>query len=190
MRIILIIPLILYTQIVFDNKGDLDFATYLNNYDLIELPIELSEGILEKVPLSDNKEIEQPFISHYLGSTESISENKQFYKYFYLFKFEINDKVGVVAKEVGSAGGIEDRYILIVYDKEGKVCSDLKIAEYLGDCGFLVKKTSTIKENFKVEIIEKNFKGDCENDEYELTQISTRNFIINPNTGILEEDKF
>ncbi len=154
------------------------FHTYLDEFKSTQLPFSINKDFLTENVIIDTKldSIYNPFID------KEIIENTQMdypYTHFAIMKFNVSEsKIGLVVKEQGLAGGIEDYYILYIFSNDGILLSKTTIAEYTSECAYETITTCEISKRLDLSILTNEYSGDCFGDSLELKNSTVKKLFI------------
>ncbi len=172
------------------NEKQEGFENYLIKFKNVDLPYSITRLDLEEVSPQRTKALDSIDIVDY------IEPNKRFgggislinvYRFYPHARLNIYDNMHVViVLKSGGAGGVENIFSFIVYDRSGKRIDKIDFAKEVGDCSRLNLLTGEINVNLELTIEDVLLSGDCESEEYEKVNSKITRLRITREGKIIE----
>ena len=148
------------------------FSSFLEKFETVELPYSIEENDYELSLKYNLDALDHANVEKYIEENSEIANGLFLFdvlNYYPIAKFSMNNSIQIlIIEKSGGAGGVERRFNLLSYNNDGEILSQIEIAQEIGDCSFLNLKTVVIDKGFIITVENKEYKGICENDIYEL----------------------
>lgn len=158
---------------------------FLNKFEITKLPFNLDIISIEEINKSKYK-LDSFEVSTFIENNKLIVNGLYLYdvyNYFAINKFYFDNFSAVIILKKGGSGGVENRYLLFVYDSKGNKISSQLIGQQIGDCSLIKIQSSIISNDYHIKIKSDEIEQNCDNGKRIILKTEYYNYKLDSLTG-------